>query len=706
MRALDKSTEKLLTPLFSEYRQPRANSHKNILRIGTERVKAGQTAEGKVLEVNKLMLTVFSRYENEDGKAIDGPPKDPHLAYRFFSRFPFKKKRATRNSEEKYEVGFTDISLAIINEVWPRSIGGDVQIHSAECNGQCGCFSIEYADVQAEILFLTRWQAELESDKTATRNAKFKADHVIDYGVFVKQNYKLPPSKHQKAAAINGIQSSQLYAMDPGTGKTLSSILVMETLADKKQGEKPFLSLVLCPKNVRENWKREINKFAVMDHKASVIRGSNRNERIAKVIEGCVSFNGEKHCTVIMNYESFVSMQQPLAGIEWDLVVLDESHSIADFRTKRTKAILTLRNNSQRRLALTGTPYKNSITDLYPQLEFLFEGASGTSSLKEFRDLYTDSEQLQSGIKVITGLKNMPMFQERLARHSFMATLEEVLPDLPKKNFDYIECTLSHNQAKVYQQIAGQLYAQMDNKLTGETNSLTVNNILTQLLRLAQITSGFVVWDPELDEDGDVVKDQEVERFDPDNRLEVLVEELKNKKPWQKSQIWCCFVQNIKTIQARMKLEGIDAVTFYGGTSDEDRQIAEDRFNNDPKCTVFIGNPKAGGTGLNLRGYNPDRLKECQWVDEHTNYRHDTNCDHVMFYSYNWSSDARTQAIARAARRGQRVPVRVSVFGVPGSIDSEINGRVEHKIETGMNVTDVKKLLNTLVDSKPAVNGD
>jgi DNA repair protein RAD16 len=129
--------------------------------------------------------------------------------------------------------------------------------------------------------------------------------------------------------------------------------------------------------------------------------------------------------------------------------------------------------------------------------------------------------------------------------------------------------------------------------------------------------------------------------------------------------------------------DGIDCVSFYGKTSDEQRKEAERRFNEDPNCKVFLGT-SAGGTGLNLLGYKP----HCP--DDYT-----TNADHVIYYSQNWSP--RTQMEDRNHRKGTRCNVRYTDLVVPKTIDEEIRARVIGKKIHALEVGDIREILQAVL---------
>jgi len=118
----------------------------------------------------------------------------------------------------------------------------------------------------------------------------------------------------------------------------------------------------------------------------------------------------------------------------------------------------------------------------------------------------------------------------------------------------------------------------------------------------------------------------------------------------------------------------------------------------DPDCSVFIGNPAAGGVGLNLLGY--DYRQQSNREDARL-----TNCNHEVYYSQNWSLTARAQSEDRAHRTGTRKSVRITDLCIPGSIDEEIRVAVMGKIKTANKIQDVRHILEKILN--PAIeDGD
>jgi SNF2 family DNA or RNA helicase len=350
-------------------------------------------------------------------------------------------------------------------------------------------------------------------------------------------------------------------------------------------------------------------------------------------------------------------------------------------------------------MCLTGTPVANSIIDLYGQLEFLGPGLSGFSTFKAFREYYTRYER-RNGRMISTGYQELPMMQERLARLSFMISKEEALPALPDKMYDMHEVGLSKRQLDFYIRLQHELAVEAEEMMArdeaaGVSKQITANNILTRMLRLAQITAGFVKWDPQYTDDGDEIEGTgSIEHLVPNPKIEALVDILKEKGPKDKTIIWSCFVSAIEAIHERLTQEGIEHVLYYGAVKDRDREEAMRRFNEDPNCPVFLGNPATCKEGVNLWGYIPE------W--EGTDRDHGCNCNHVIYYIQDWSMIKRSQSEDRSHRRGTRCHIRYTDLVVPTTIDEEIRARVLGKKINAEEIQDVRAIMEAVLSNVPS----
>jgi SNF2 family DNA or RNA helicase len=250
---------------------------------------------------------------------------------------------------------------------------------------------------------------------------------------------------------------------------------------------------------------------------------------------------------------------------------------------------------------------------------------------------------------------------------------------------DTIDIELSEEQREAYDQLKSTLRLEVQDKLSGEENTVTMNNVLTMLLRLAHVTSGFLTFDEVYDLDtGEKLRDKRIDRYDPNPKLEELVSLVKNSRPNQKIIIWCCWVQSVKTIAARLEAEGIHGVTFFGGTSDPMRDVAEQRFNSESAsdCKFLCGNPACGGVGMTFLGQSDD----------------DTDCDWIIEYDYDWSWRKRKQGRGRNRRIGTRVPTRVTTLVTEDSIDEDIYMVLQRKQDTALNLQDMKEIMQKVLE--------
>jgi SNF2 family DNA or RNA helicase len=534
-------------------------------------------------------------------------------------------------------------------------------------------------DDDAQIVF-TYWQAVLQASRlSAECVAKFKLegdvpdDPNIDFGSL---------SPYQRVGLVNALKLPGYgLFMKQGTGKT--AVAIAAICNDAKQRAKPkYRGIIVCPPNVRANWASEFKKFATQECDIHILRGGQIT-RLTQIINAIKS--QAPISVIICNYETLQQSWDALTNIEFDYAVLDEGHMIKAHTTKRNQYAQKLGRNAAKRLVLTGTPIANNVNDLFTLFEFMGPGTSGFRSFDSFRKYFGKYKSSTHGL-TFEEAQNLPILKDKLSRYSFIISKEEALPYLPDKLFDVAEVEMTPDQAEAYNKLRDELVIEIENTLeTAENEAVAVNNILTQLLRLSQITSSFRVIPPIIDEDGNVTSPRRVIPFETNIKADYIASLVEEKGPNDKTIIWSNWVEDIQAIKQRLEALGESPVVFYGGSSFDDRIEAERRFNEDPSCRWFIGNPQAGGTGLNLLGFppnDPNRLS--------------TNCTHVVYISQNWSAILREQSEDRAHRRGTRVPVRITEVVVPNTIDTVIATRVAKKRLDAASTLDIKDILNDI----------
>lgn len=585
------------------------------------------------------------------------------------------EKKALKDFDDNWELAATDYTAELINGHWqPEQL----------------TFTEDARQLYESILLQTQAQ-----ELTAELIARYKAEKFIPSGLRIAQHPTKPLAPYQLLAGHCAMMNDGFaFFMEQGTGKTPASIGTICAMAKEIHAEQGRMArvIVVAPKNVRQNWLREVENFCTVGGKVVVVRGGEA-KRHTTVIEAMVPEEGCEFTVVVISYEMMQRSIGFLCKVPWDLGALDEAHFIKGPETLRSKAALRLRDACEKRIVLTGTPICNHVLDLYMQLEFLGRGFSGFMSWESFKDFYgVFDEGGGSGYAKLVGVQNLPFMKERLARLSLMISKKEAMPDLPDKVYDIIEVEMTARQAEVYEQVAAQLALEIEDEMEKSDNkAMTISNILVKLLRLTQITSGYVVWDEVCNpHTGEVLRERTVEYLGENPKLEALVELLKEKRPEEKTVVWACFVPDIMTIHERLEKEGIKHVVLYGGTSEADREEAMRSFNLDPTVKVFIGNQGAGGTGINLPGSDPSKWGTPEDLG--------TDADHTIYYVQDWSHPKRSQSEDRNhGRNRNRKQVRVTDLCVPETIDEDIRARVLKKRHAAMEIGDIREILQNVL---------
>ena len=279
---------------------------------------------------------------------------------------------------------------------------------------------------------------------------------------------------------------------------------------------------------------------------------------------------------------------------------------------------MKIAKDSKYRRILTGSPITKSPLDLYSQCEFLDTNLLGHHSFYTFRARYAVMRNMNLGartVQVVVGYRNLGELSDKLKPFSYRVLKEDCL-DLPKKTWMKRTVSLTPEQEKVYKEMKQTALAHLDGKV------LTTNTVLTQLMRLHQITCGHFVAD-----DGST-KDLPCRRVD---ELLDIVEQVEGKVV-----IWAQYQRDInKIIDAIAKEYGDDSyVDYYGLTPQEKRQDNIKKFQEDDKCRFFIGTTQTGGYGITL-----------------------TAASTMIYFSNGYDLEKRQQSEARIDRIGQTKPM-------------------------------------------------
>ena len=412
---------------------------------------------------------------------------------------------------------------------------------------------------------------------------------------------------------IHTMRSGGVLADDMGLGKTVETIALLLSV---KTQQKKIRALIVAPTSVVRNWEREIARFAP-SLKSVLWHGPDRHalEEKARSTE-----------IVITSYALMRRDIEFLMSLELDYAVLDEAQHIKNPASATAAAAKKL--PAERRLALTGTPIENRLSEIWSIFDFVSPGLLGP--LDSFEQRF--SRPIEAGdYKVAQRLRS--------TIHPFILrrTKLEVAEDLPDKIETDQLCELTGDGAAVYAQIAKEVRAQVMGEVDRVGLAKSQIQILAGLTKLRQAAC-----DPRL-------LGLPREFTDADSgKLMALRELMQNAVDGgHKVLVFSQFVQMLKRIVQSMKEDGVKFEYLDGSTKDRAERI--DRFQEDPTVNAFLISLKAGGTGLNL-----------------------TAADTVVHFDPWWNPAVEQQATDRAHRIGQTRVVSVYRLVAANTIEEKI----------------------------------
>jgi len=461
----------------------------------------------------------------------------------------------------------------------------------------------------------------------------------------MKYKFKTKPYGHQLTALEKSWnRETYAYFMEMGTGKTKVLIDNIAMLYDRGKIDG---ALIISPKGVMGTWYTQELPAHLPNHieNVSVLWQANITKSQSHKLGNLFKTDERLHI-LIMNVEA-LSTQKGLnfAGkfllSHKTLMCIDESTTIKNPKAKRTKNIISLAPRAQYRRILTGSPVTKNPLDLYSQCEFLNEEHLDFTSYYAFRNRYAEMKTLHiagRSIQVVSHFKNLDELSEQLKTFSYRVLKEECL-DLPPKIYIKREIELSPEQKKVYKQMKEEALATLNGK------QITTMTVLTQLMRLQQITCGHFVAD-----DGTT---QEIKS----NRLNELMDILDEVEG--KAIIWAHWQRDIQSIVKEIKkVHGPRSVVdYYGLTTQEARETNRKRLQEDDTCRFLVGTPQTGGYGITLTAANT-----------------------VIYYSNGYDLEKRLQSEDRAHRIGQHKPVTYVDIIAEKTVDEKIVKALRDKI--------------------------
>jgi SNF2 family DNA or RNA helicase len=416
-------------------------------------------------------------------------------------------------------------------------------------------------------------------------------------------------------------------ADDMGLGKTVQMIAYLLYVKEHEKEKKP--ALLICPTSVLGNWQKEFAKFTPsLD--IYVHYGANRAKEeafteIARQADVVLTSYGLSHL-------DFAELSQ----MTWGTICLDEAQNIKNAHTKQAKAIRKL--EGFHKIALSGTPMENRLSELWSIFDFLNPGYLG--SLTQFqRRFVTPIEKDRDTEKVNEIQKLIRPFLLRRTK-----TDEAIALNLPDKLEQKEYCPLTAEQASLYEELVQDTLSRIETLTGFERRGL----ILQMLNRLKQLCNHPALY----------LKEQQPKQVvERSNKLEKLIELVEQIRANHEScLIFTQYIQMGEMIQQLLESKFKEQVLFLNGsTSKQERDQMIEQFQAG-KFHIFILSLKAGGTGLNL-----------------------TAANHVIHFDRWWNPAVENQATDRAYRIGQTKFVHVHKLITLGTLEEKIDELIERK---------------------------
>lgn len=442
-----------------------------------------------------------------------------------------------------------------------------------------------------------------------------------------------------------------LWTMRTGKSKAMIDLSCYLFLEKRIQ-----TTLVVAPNNVHYNWiAREIPRHRWHGVKFNVYCWSSKNKNaVDEILE---LMKRPEPLFLAINKESLM-LDRMLDLIKKHLfkrgsamLIVDESHHFRTPGAKQTKRLRALAKHFKVVRLLTGSSVDNSPFAAYSQFELLGEATLGHKTFADFKACYGIFEMRNVGGRIQPkeiGYQNLDVLQRYIGDVSSIVGAE----GLSK----YVESTeffeMAPKQADLYKTVKKDLMLSLDSGV-----ELRSPEAGAKMGKLQQISSGFII-----DEHQNV---HEIVPFESNPRLLALSEVLDSVNG--KTIIWCKFKEDISLVCKLLASKGRRHVEYHGDVKSEIRQKNIDLFMTDSTVTDFVGQPAAGGEGLNL-----------------------SSADSVIWYSHTFNAIERNQASARATMDDGRNIALIDICGIK-TLDDYILSVLHKKKSVAEALVDVQK---------------
>jgi uncharacterized Zn finger protein/ERCC4-related helicase len=419
-----------------------------------------------------------------------------------------------------------------------------------------------------------------------------------------------------------------IIADDMGLGKTLQVIAVLLKFKEENAINQKHKALVIVPTGLLTNWQAEIEKFAP-SLSSHIHHGTNRDFK---------NFDAD---IMLTTYGVVRSDAELLKKHKWQVMIIDEAQNIKNHDTAQSKAVKSI--GAQLRIAMSGTPVENRLTEFWSIMDFANKGYLGT--VKMFKDDYAQPIQVFNDEKAVARFRKVtaPFMMRRMKND------KSIISDLPDKIEQNQLAILTRQQATLYEKTLQLAMDEIEGISSSDNQSLFKRQglVLQMILALKQICNHPTQF----------LKNGQ---FDASlsGKMELLFELLESiTESGEKVLIFTQF-REMGDLLERFITErfGEKPMFYHGGCNINQRQEMVHRFQNNRADKIFLLSLRAAGTGLNL-----------------------TAASHVIHYDLWWNPAVENQATDRAYRIGQNKNVMVHRFITKNTFEERIDEMIQKK---------------------------
>lgn len=483
------------------------------------------------------------------------------------------------------------------------------------------------------------------NDNYHTIVQKAKAIKDLPIEKLPKYTYKMPPLaeyQHRAVVYLVNVPMAPLFA-DCGMGKTYCTLVSTEIQMEKGILTRGKTLIVGKLSTMETGWQEDAAKFTNL--KVQVLWTKSQYKRKEKLL----AMLNTPADIYLINHDGVKVMEEALIAANFEKIVIDESTILKGFRGDSEKlkggmfgkAILRVAHSARWRAILTGTPAPNGPKDLWGQMYFLDQhGIFLEKTYNDFMGAYYDMVDMRT-----KGNRNTPISPRDPHKFvpkpdaidrvsvlieplSFRVRMRDHLKDMPELTIMRRSLIMGPEQQGHYDDMVERLRVEINDE------RITVSIALTQLMKLRQITGGFIIDETE--------KAHEIKGNPKMDELHTLVTEEIGQD--SKIIIYAQYQWEIKEIESRYKDQGL--VTVYGGNNSATNLENIKKFREDPAIRFAVLHPKSGAHGITF-----------------------TMAHYMIFYSVSYSAEDNYQCVKRIERAGQKHPMFVYYLLCADSID-------------------------------------